>query len=146
MSNNGKVGEKLFKQLMENRKHTVVDVSGNPDYWSKDIDFILTSPTGERTTVEVKWDDVINRTGNLYLEITNVNSKQWNGEGWYKHCEAEYLAYGNARANLFYIIPFQQLKDRVQQLPRKTGRCDDDSVGLLVHLTQIRDLITEMRV
>lgn len=44
MSNNGKQGERLFKETMAARGYDVVDVSGNPDYWYKDIDFIITSP------------------------------------------------------------------------------------------------------
>jgi hypothetical protein len=58
------------------RNYTVEDVSNNENYWDKDIDFILTSPTtGLTKTFEVKWDTRINRTNNLYLELTNVNSK-----------------------------------------------------------------------
>lgn len=67
---------------MENRNYSVVDVSDNPDYWYKDIDFIITSPTsGETKTFEVKWDSRINRTGNLYIELTNIHSK--GGKGWF---------------------------------------------------------------
>lgn len=43
--NNGKYGETLFAQMMADRGYKVEDVSGNPDYWYKDIDFIITSPT-----------------------------------------------------------------------------------------------------
>lgn len=43
--NNGKYGEQLFAQIMENGGYKVNDVSGNPEYWSKDIDFLITSPT-----------------------------------------------------------------------------------------------------
>jgi hypothetical protein len=61
---------------MESRNYTVEDVSGNPEYWDKDIDFIITSSaTGLTKTFEVKWDTRINRTNNLYLELTNINSK-----------------------------------------------------------------------
>jgi hypothetical protein len=67
---------------MLGRNYEVVDVSNNPDYWYKDIDFILTSPTSGLTkTFEVKWDSRINRTGNLFLEISSINSK--GGKGWW---------------------------------------------------------------
>jgi hypothetical protein len=85
MSSNGKRGERLFKEIMESRNYTVQDVSNNPDFWSKDIDFVITSPTsGEVKTFECKWDSRINRTGNLYLEITNIYSK--GGKGWFEFC------------------------------------------------------------
>ena len=61
---------------MEQRDYKVEDVSGNPEYWPQDIDFIITSPTtGNVKTFEVKYDSKINKTGNLYLELTSKNSK-----------------------------------------------------------------------
>ena len=60
---------------MESRNYKVEDVSGNEEYWNKDIDFIITSSTtGTIKTFEVKWDSKINKTGNLYLEIANIHS------------------------------------------------------------------------
>lgn len=139
---NGKQGEALFSQRMRGCAYQVQDVSDNPNYWGKDIDFIITSATSGLTkSFEVKWDSRINSTGNLYLELTNVHSKQWNGEGWYKHCEADYLAYGDERASVFYIIPFSDLKERVKELRPRTASCGSDSTGLLVALKDIEDLI-----
>ena len=112
MANNYKQGEALFKERMLALGYGLEDVSGNPDYWQRDIDFIATSPhTGLTKTFEVKWDSRINSTGNLYLELTNVNSK--GGRGWFEFCEADYLAYADARAMVFYIIPLAELRVRV---------------------------------
>lgn len=62
--------------MMRERNYTVEDVSNNPDFWPKDIDFIITSPTtGETKTFEVKWDSNIHYTKNLFLEIENPRSK-----------------------------------------------------------------------
>lgn len=136
----GKQGEKLFQQIMESRNYKVKDVSNNSDYWYRDIDFIITSPTsGETKSFEVKWDSKINKTGNLYLELTNIYSK--GGQGWYTFCEADYIAYGDAAARVFYIIPLLELKKRVQELPQHLARCGYDSTGLLVSLDDIQDLI-----
>ena len=80
---------------MESRNYLVEDVSSNSDFWHKDIDFIITSPTtGAVKSFEVKWDSRINSTGNLYLELSNINSK--GGKGWFTFCEADYLVYGDA--------------------------------------------------
>lgn len=139
MSNNGKQGEYLFKQIMESRNYAVNDVSGNPDYWYRDIDFIVTSPTtGAVKSFEVKWDSRINRTGNLYLELTSINSK--GGKGWYQFCQADYLVYGDANAKVFYIIPMEQLRQRVKQISCRTACCGGESTGLLVPLTAIDDI------
>lgn len=134
--NNGKQGENLFKQIMESRGYTVEDVSGNKEYWDKDIDFIITSPTtGSVKTFEVKYDFRINKTGNLYLEIANIHSK--GGKGWYEFCQADYLAYGDAANGTFYIVPLLELRERVNKLHPRQVNCGFDSVGLLVSLSDI---------
>jgi hypothetical protein len=114
---NGKQGEQLFKSIMESRNYTVEDVSNNPAYWSKDIDFIVTSPTtGLTKTFEVKYDKRINKTNNLYLELVNINSR--GGKGWFEFCQADYIAYGDATTDTFYIIPLEKLREKAQRLPK----------------------------
>lgn len=108
----GKLGERTFKERMLYHGYTVEDVSGNSDFWYKDIDFLVTSPyTGAVKSFEVKWDTRINKTGNMYLEIESINSK--GGRGWFEFCEADYLAYGDAQNRTFYIIPLLALKQKV---------------------------------
>ena len=139
MSNNGKYGESLFSATMQSMQYKVQDVSNNPDYWYKDIDFIVTSPTtGAVKTFEVKWDSRINATGNLFLELTNVHSK--GGKGWFNFCEADYLAYGDAIANCFYIIPIAALREKIKGLAPRYAYCGADSKGLLVSLKDIQEI------
>lgn len=135
----GRTGEILFKQRAEALNYSVEDVSNNPDYWHKDIDFILTSPTtGAVKTFEVKWDGCISRTGNLYLEETNVHSK--GGIGWFNFCQADYIAYGDAANKVFYIIPREELKKRAKEVPYRSAKCGGDSIGQLLALKDIQDL------
>ena len=140
MANNGKQGEALFAERMAARGYKVEDVSGNPDYWYKDIDFIITSPTTQQTkTFEVKWDSRINQTGNLYLETTNIHSRD--GLGWFKFCEADFLAYGDAAAGVFYVIPMIELRARVEGKPQRYANCGSDSTGILLNINDITDII-----
>ena len=111
--NSGKEGERLFSKLMAAKGYSVEDVSGNEQYFAKDIDFIITNPLGEVKTFEVKWDYKISKYENLFLEIQNPRSRQWNGQGWWKHCKADYLVYGDAVNRKFYIIPMVELSNRV---------------------------------
>ena len=139
MANNGKQGELLFKETMEERSYLVNDVSNNPDYWGKDIDFLVTSPTtGAIKSFEVKWDSRINSTGNLYLELTNIHSK--GGKGWFEFCEADMLAYGDAVAQQFYIIPMDKLREKLFWLHTRRANCGQESTGLLVRLKDIQDI------
>ena len=137
--NNGKQGEQLFRQKMLNGNYTVEDVSSNPDYWDKDIDFIVTSSTtGLTKTFEVKWDSRINKTGNLYLELVNMHSK--GTKGWFNFCQADYLVYGDAVTQIFYVISLEELRERVKKLPKRIAQCGNDSIGQLVSLKSISDI------
>ena len=80
-----------------------------PDYWSQDIDFIVDG----KITVEVKYDNIINRTGNLFIETANPRSQ--NGLGWYKFCQADYLAYGDSKINVFHMIKMNDLRNYINE-------------------------------
>lgn len=140
MSNNGRRGELLFSEKAQQCGYTVEDTTNNPQYFYKDIDFLVTNQEGIQKSFEIKWDSRISQTNNLYLELTNIHSKE--GKGWFKFCEADYLAYGDAVNEIFYIIPLQQLKDRVYKGKKsyRVARCGDDSTGILVNLDDIRDI------
>lgn len=137
-SNNGRQGELLFSRRMRDAGYIVEDVSGNSDYWYKDIDFIVTSPSGNTRTFEVKWDTRINQTGNLFLETANKHSK--GGCGWFCFCQADFLAYGDATTKVFYVIAMDELRARVKQLPDRQASCGTDSIGQLVSLRDIADI------
>ena len=139
--NNGKIGEKLFQQAMQNKGYKVEDVSNNPSYWNKDIDFIITSPTtGITKTFEVKWDAKLNKTGNLFIEI--VNPRSWGFNGWFKFIEADYLVYGDAISEQFYIIDVKYLKDfmATKKHSFEYKECSDGAEGYLVPLKSVDHL------
>ncbi len=145
MSNNGKYGERLFSQRMAAQGFLIQDVSGNSAYFDKDIDFIVTNPTtGNVRAFEVKYDEKLNRTGNLFLEIENPRSKQWSGQGWWLHCKADFLVYGNGITQELYCFPLLELKERVKGMNLRTGRTWDNSVGLLCPLDRVKDLAIQL--
>lgn len=138
MANNGRQGEQLFQQIMSCRNYKVNNVTRNPHYWYKDIDFIITSrASGLTKSFEVKWDTRVAATGNLYIETT---SRFGDGRGWWEFCEADYLAYGDAVNEIFYIIPVEQLKQRIATANFDTASCGSDSTGYLVPLAAIADI------
>ena len=136
----GKAGEQLFQQYMSCQGYKVNNVSRNPEYYYKG-DFIITSPfTGQTKIFEVKTDNRIGGTGNLYLELTNVNSKNKGGLGWWQWCQADYLAYCDWQNRLFYVFSLGELKERVAQLPKEIKSCGYDSTGYIVALKDVADL------
>lgn len=142
MSNNGREGEELFAKLMAARGNEVRDVSKNEYYFDKDIDFFLANPTGEKCSVEVKWCFGISKYGNLFLEYLNPRSKQWSGEGWWPHCQADFLAYGDAINRKFYIFNMSELRKVVEPIwnQLKDGSSWDNSIGKKLPLNKVKHL------
>lgn len=144
--NNGKLGEQLFAQYMCAQGYIVNDVSKDQSYFDKDIDFFCANPsTGNTKSFEVKWDERIGQTNNLFLEMRNPRSKQWNGQGWWLHCQADFLVYGDAQNRIFYIFPLLELRQRVKNLSLRYKTTNDYSEGYLLPLDKVRDLAVEVR-
>lgn len=101
-------GEFELKKHFRKLGYRVDDVSNNPAYWSKDVDLILE----DNIDIEVKWDQLIATTGNMFIEtVSNIES---NKDGWYKFCEADFLFYGDAENKLYYVFRFSELKEWVE--------------------------------
>lgn len=134
MTNNGVRGEELFREIMLGRGYNVEDVRGDEWFQRRDIDFVVSSTSGQEIRWEVKWDSWINKTGNLYLEF--ISPRSLNCDGWFEFIKADYLAYGDATAEKFYVINVEWLKDymNVNKGRFEVKECGDGSIGYLVPL------------
>ncbi len=79
-----RAGETEAIELFNKCGYSVKDVSGNSSYFDKDIDLIVTNPSGVTKAIEVKADSRIADTGNLFIEYLNPRSK--GGYGWFRFC------------------------------------------------------------
>lgn len=103
-----KAGETEAKDLFIRSGYTVKDVSDNSNYFDKDVDLIVTNPSGVTKTIEVKADFRIADTGNLFIEYINPRSK--GGMGWYRFCEADLVYYADMINKIFYVVEYSALK------------------------------------
>lgn len=101
------IGELRAYNYLQASGWAVEDVTQNQDYWDKDIDFVAQSGT-ERLTVEVKWDNRIAQTGNMFIEtITDLDNSKG---GWFSFCQADYIYYGDSVNELFYVFKTEDLR------------------------------------
>ena len=113
----------------------------------KDIDFILIGADGSTTTLEVKWDERIAATGNMFIEHTS--NYDTNAKGWFEFCKADYLLYGDAQKRLFYIIDMNELRAQIKRKCYKERRAKDYkrdgsikySVGWLVPINDVKHTV-----
>lgn len=137
---NGKPGEELFAELMRKRGYKVEDVSDDPRYYYKG-DVIVSSDLGTEKIIEVKWDYKIHKTGNLYLEIANAHS---GCTGWYEFSKADYVAYGDAVNRKFYLFSLAELREIERTRRKEYAECGSDSIGLLMPLSAIKNIIIDV--
>lgn len=101
------IGELRAYNYFQDNGLSVQDVTMNPEYWEKDIDFVVSSGT-ERFTVEVKWDSRISTTGNMFIEtVTDLDRCKG---GWFTFCQADYIYYGDSFNQLFYVFKTEDLR------------------------------------
>lgn len=128
-----KDGEWELKNFLREHGCKVTDVSDNPRYWRKDIDFLI-EENGKQWSIEVKYDYVMSKSGNIYCEWLNPRSK--GGKGWLQFCKADFLFYGDARNRIFYALEVDELREYVLQNKDKLKRrsTNDGSIGYLLPL------------
>lgn len=103
----GKKGEQLVAAVLQQRGWRLEDVSNISTFQKKDTDFIITKDN-ITTTIEIKTDAQMSRTGNFFIEMCQGNKK-----GWYYYCEAEYLFYLDSTNSIIYIFKLADLRQYI---------------------------------
>ena len=141
---NYKLGEKYAYRCLEANGYTVLDRSDQPQYWKKDID--LTAIKGSYAAdIEVKWDQCIANTGNMFFELlTNLDTQQ---NGWANYTQCDFIFYGDAQQLIFYVFSADDMRQflRTHQEDYETRIANDynyrdgtiykQSVGAIVPLS-----------
>lgn len=110
MTNN--LGEIKAYLYLQSQGYFVEDLTDNPKFWKQDIDFSA-EKNGKLEYIEVKWDNRIHQTNNMYVETqTDIDN---NKDGWFNICKADYIFYGDSYNNLFYKFKFSDLKDYIEK-------------------------------
>lgn len=128
------IGELRAYNYLQSCGWTVQDVTQNPQYWDKDIDFVVSSPS-QSLTIEVKWDSRIASTGNMFIEtITDLDKSK---EGWFTFCQADYIYYGDSQNQLFYVFKTADLRQFVSSnMMEERKAADYNYRGLLKKVSQ----------
>ena len=129
----GSQGEQLIIQFLESAGCLVTDVSNEPEYWAQDID-LLVEKCGRCSSIEVKTDNRISRTRNLFVETFNPRSIDQ--AGWLFFSKAELLYYLDSENLIVYVFRLDELRAFVERNRRnlKTAYVYDGAEGWLVPL------------
>ena len=115
----GDKGEALMKEWLEKRELTerIEDVSDDPYYQKKDIDFLVYQKTGEIIKVDVKYDTLIDKTGNVFIELISNDKKKTPGNFIYS--EADLFLYVFAKSKRVLIIPLKEAREYIYKNLKK---------------------------
>lgn len=128
------IGELRAYNYFQSNGWSVQDVTTYPEYWDKDIDFVVSSDTSS-FTVEVKWDSRIATTGNMFIEtVTDLDRCK---EGWFSFCQADYIYYGDSVNQLFYVFRTNDLRQFVSSHDMEQRKAPDYNYrGVLKKVSQ----------
>ena len=128
------VGELRAYNYLQDNGWTVQDVTNNPEFWDKDIDFVVSSGS-QSLTIEVKWDSRIHATGNMFIEtVTDLDKSKC---GWFSYCQADYIYYGDSYNQLFYVFKTDDLRKFVSSHMMEERKAPDYNYrGILKKVSQ----------
>ena len=117
MNKEGLAVQEIVKSHLEQSGITVIDVSQDKAYQKRDIDFILKKYPQE-TTLEVKKDKSLFRTGNIFVECGFQRGNYYSA-GWVKYCEADYICYYDTTQRRGIIVDRYKLLSLLEQGKKK---------------------------
>jgi hypothetical protein len=122
----GSEGEEIILSYIKRLKSVkhAISVVDDPFYRAKDIDFVITTTSGEEITYELKTEPTANRTENFFYEyISNVSK---NTVGCFLYSEADYWMSFIPQTGMLYVFPTEQCREYVlkkaKYLPLKNVR------------------------
>lgn len=128
------IGELRAYNYFQSNGWSVQDVTANPEYWDRDIDFVVSSGS-QSLTIEVKWDSRIASTGNMFIEtVTDLDKCKG---GWFTFCQADYIYYGDSVNQLFYVFKTDDLRQFVSShMMEERKAADYNYRGVLKKVSQ----------
>lgn len=120
----GQVGETLALNYLTSKEWKVEDVSKNENYFDKDIDFLV-EKEGASTSIDVKTEDKMSETGNMFIEWgINYSNGKYKG-GWAHYSKAEYIWHINPKTSTAFAYRLEDMKKYLRTAPEKWGTCQD---------------------
>lgn len=132
--NRGQRVEDIVQQHLESRGHKVINKTAEAAYQSKDTDFIVDNGQ-ERTTLEVKLDNSMMKTGNIVFEVCKQYGTKIN-QGWLSKCEAQYMCKYSTASRKGIIFDYQAVCSLLEQYGTKRTFYDyqDGSMDTIILL------------
>ena len=137
----GSVGENLIIAFLKHCGFAVEDKTDDEEYQERDIDILFKNPNGPWKSMEIKSDNVMNRSGNIVVE-ESFDRKIGRTLGWFHYCEADVLCFCDVNEYSYYFLNWKGIKEKIQDGYWKLSKFYneiDDCLGRLYKIP-IKDL------
>lgn len=134
----GKVGERIFSDIVEARGWTLEDLSNDKTYQKQGVDFFA-KKENQQLMIDVKTDYVMYKTGNIFLELQDGPR-----DGWAKKTIADLIFYIDYNSNRVYILGWNSCAARIGEL-RKVSFNNQDGIHMIGALLPI-DKLDELQI
>ena len=129
----GQIAEAEFFLTLAKAESTVslLDVSKDPYYQSKDIDILVQRKDGVIVKYEVKSDRKADETGNICFETSSNGN-----EGCLQRSEADYIFYKTEKHN--YLFSLKDMREFLRTHPYGEYEMGDGAKGYLLNLEDLK--------
>ena len=110
----GKLTEIKIAKWFENCGFRVEDVSDNDYYKAQDIDLIIYGQDNVGHTVEIKSDEVMHKTNNLFIEQGMDRTNGWK-KGWFYYCKAKIICYHDNVNDVGQVLDWRKMQEEITQ-------------------------------
>lgn len=100
--NRGERGEAQLDAYLMRLFDCALEAATMPDQ-KRGIDRWVTYRSGERQSLQYKWDDVGGQTGNVFIELGSLGPT-WAQPGWAYSCQADRIVYAVPGRGLAYVL------------------------------------------
>lgn len=140
--NRGKVGERIFSDIVTERGWALNDLSNDKTYQKKGVDFFV-QKENQQLLVDVKTDYIMYKTGNIFLEL-----KDGPRVGWAKKTEADLIFYIDYNSNTVYVLEWRSCAAKIDELRKVSFKNQDgiSMVGALLPVNKLDELQIEYQI
>lgn len=129
----GKVGERVFSDIVADKGYEIFDLSNDKTYQKKGVDFRIRNDLKE-ILIDVKTDYIMYRTGNIFLELQDGPRV-----GWAKKTIADLIFYIDYNSNTVYVLEWNSCAAKIDEL-RKVAFNNQDGINMIGALLPVERL------
>jgi len=129
MLDEGRITSLRLQEYFRSKGYKVINRFNDEIAQSIGVDFEIYDPKRWLFRVEVKSDNRIHETGNLFIEHKTVRSTK-TSKGWMHYCLSDYICYHDSVNDIGYLIDWRKMREEAAGFPQvRFNNTYDECIG-----------------